>query len=205
MRRSTWPTLVLSVLFGATGPSCGDSGSGDDSGVNVYTGFPAEKKLSSFDDEDAKAACRSLSAGTRDLIADSELLRASCVAWAIDGTAQVNADKTEVTLDVAACNSAARQCQANPESAGIDEQEEEDDCDSAVANAQIMQCEATVSEYEACVSKILEQAKQGLASTTCENAETLIETDGAAIRPAPEKIPECKIFQDKCPTVKVAI
>ena len=202
-------TLLISVLLGSANVSCNsdkapDDGSGAGTTI-ITTGLPADKKLSSFDDEDARAACESLSAGVGQLVSKTELLRAQCAAEAINKTAKINADQTQVTIDLAECNAALQQCQANPASFGLEPIVDGDDCDKAVANAQIKQCEATVAEYEACVRKILEQAKQGINSTKCENAETLLETDGRPTKPDAEQIAECIAFHDKCPSVNVDI
>lgn len=209
MGTRVWTSLLSSVLLGSAGTHCtSDNPSGDGNGAGastITTGLPADKKLSSFDNEDAQAACKSLSDGVSELISPSELQRARCAAEAINDTAKVNADKTQVTIDLAECNSVAQQCQANPASFGLEPITDEDDCDKAVANAQIMQCEATVAEYEACVRKILEQAKQGINGTKCENAETLIKTDGRPTKPDPDRIAECIAFHEKCPLVRVEI
>lgn len=209
MSQRAWNTLLVSVLLGSASVRCSsDKPSGDGTGAGasiITTGLPGDKKLSSFDDEDARAACQSLSDGVSQLVSKSELLRAQCAAEAINKTAKVNTQKTQVTIDLAECNGVLQQCQANPASFGLQPIVDADDCNKAVANTQIMQCQATVAEYEACVRKILEQAKQGITSTKCENAKTLLESDGRPTKPDPDAIAECVWFHDKCPSVNVDI
>jgi hypothetical protein len=207
MSQRAWNTLLISVLLGSSGAHCGSdnpSTDGTGAGANlITTGLPADKKLSSFDNDDARAACESLSAGVSDLVSNTELRRAQCAAEAINKTAKVDTAKMQVTIDLAECNSVLQQCQADPASFGLEPIVDGDDCDKAVANTQIKQCEATVAEYEACMRKIFEQAKQGINNTKCENAETLIKTDGRPTQPDPDHIAECVAFHEKCPSVNV--
>jgi hypothetical protein len=196
------PALV-SVLLGLTVTHCGDDEKS--SAVTVSTGLPSAQKLSSFDDEDAKAACEALNEGAAEIISDAELIRSQCASLAIRRTAKVNSAQTQVTLDIAQCETAARECETAPVSYGISAQSgrDESDCDDATANQQVLACEATVSEYEACVSKVLGQAKQTLANIACANGRALLESDGAETKLDPQRFEECKLFLDKCPDVRI--
>jgi hypothetical protein len=201
MYKSRLGTLVpyLLVLSAACG---GDAAASE---PTVSTGLPANEKLSSFDDNDAKAACEALNQGATRIITDEELLRAQCASRAIGATVTLNADKTEVKVDVTKCATLVKSCEEDPVSYGLEDGGERDeaDCSDASANKQVMSCDATVAQYEACMSKLLGQAKQTLANITCDNGKALIESDGAETKLDPQQIAECKTFLDKCPDVKI--
>ena len=175
--------------------------------VYVSTGLPRDAMLSSFNDDDAKVACQALNNGAIELISDRELVRAQCASRAISASAKVNAEKTEVTLDLTKCAELTKSCQSDPVSYGVMAQggREESDCSSASANEHIKQCEATVAEYEACISKLLDQAKRTLAKTECDNGGELLANDGAATKIDTKSVPECKAFLDKCPDIQITI
>jgi hypothetical protein len=196
------PALVC-LLLGLTCTRCGDDD--ERSAVTVSTGLPSQQKLSAFDDEDAKAACEALNDGASEIISDAELVRSQCASLAIRTTAKVNSEQTQVTLDIAKCDSAAKECESSPIVYGISAEggRDDNDCEDATANAQILACEATVSEYEACVSKILAHAKQTLANITCANGRALLEGDDTDSKLDPQKIAECKLFLSKCPDVRI--
>jgi hypothetical protein len=211
MRDRCRSLLLIPILFGLTHARCGDSAPGSETGAgaSIITGLPPEQQLSDFDDADAKTACEALLEGTSTLISDAELLRSQCAAKAVNSTAKVDITKSQVTLDIDKCQTAADSCQANPAKFGLDPKAARDsshsDCDKAVANQQVMSCKATVAQYEACMNKIIAQAKQALASVTCANGAALIVSDGAEIKPNPQSIAECKLFQEQCPTVQITV
>jgi len=197
------PTLLLPLLLGLASTHCGDDDTS--SAVTVSTGLPSQQKLSAFDDADAKAACQALNAGALEIISDAELIRSQCASFAIRTTAKVNSERTQITLDIAKCEAVARECENKPVQYGIKAEDARDasDCDDATANPQVLACDATVSEYEACLSRVLNQAKQTLESIACANGQVLLESDGAETKLDPQRFEECKLFLDKCPDVRI--
>ena len=196
-------SLLIPLLLGLACTRCADDDT--NSAVRVSTGLPSEQKLSTFDDEDAQAACEALNQGASEVISDGELIRSQCASLAIRTTAKVNSEQTQITLDIAKCETAARECQDAPIQYGIKagDGRDEGDCDDATANQQVLACDATVSEYEACVSKVLDQAKQTLATISCANGKALLESDGAETKLDPQRFAECRLFLDKCPDVRI--
>jgi hypothetical protein len=196
-------TVLVHLLLALACTHCG----GDDTTPpgSVSTGLPSQQKLSAFDDEDAKAACEALNDSALVIISDSELIRSQCAALAIGTTAKVNTEKTQITLDIATCEMAAKQCESEPAKFDITAAggRDESDCEDATANEQVMSCDATVSEYEACVSRVLRQAKQALANISCANGKVLLESDGAETKLDPQSFAECKLFSGKCPNVRI--
>jgi hypothetical protein len=194
---------LLTVLLGLTVTHCGDDDKSSE--VTVSTGLPSAQRLSAFDDDDAKAACEALNDGATEIISDAELIRSQCASLAIRRTAKVNSEQTQITLDIAKCETAASECETAPVTYGITAEggRDENDCDDATANQQVLACEATVSEYEACVSKVLGQAKQTLANISCANGRALLESDGAETKLDPQRFAECKLFLEKCPDVRI--
>jgi hypothetical protein len=173
--------------------------------VSVDTGLPQTLKLSELDDDDAKAACEALNQGALQVISDRELVRSQCASYAINETSELNSAKTEASVDVAMCNKLADSCMADPErySVAAESGRGENDCSKAVASRAVQGCQATVAEYEACLSKVIGQTKQALAIVTCGNGKSLIESDGAATKLEPLRFAECKLFLDKCPDVRI--
>ena len=205
MYERRWSALLLPLLITLTN-ACSD----DDPavpGANVSTGLPTDSKLSSFDDAAAKTACQALNDGASELISDRELVRAQCASRAIGALAKPNQDKTAITLDLALCAMLSTSCESDPVSYGVMAESGSDqaDCSDATANDQVMHCDATVAEYEACISKLLDKAKSTLAKISCDNAKELLEGDGAATKLDPKSVPECKTFLDQCPDVQIAI
>jgi hypothetical protein len=202
MHANRWYTVLVPLLLGLAGAHCGDDDRAEP--VSVSTGLPRELKLSDFDDEDARAACEALNDGAAAIISDSELIRSQCASLAIKTTAKVNSAKTQITLEISECETAAKQCERTPVKYGITAQggRDQEDCDEAVANQYVMACEATVGEYEACVSKVLGRAKETLASISCANGKALLQSDGET-ELDPLGFEECKLFLDKCPDVRI--
>lgn len=201
-RRSPGPMLVpLLLALGCA--HCADDDKS--SAVTVSTGLPSQQKLSAFDDDDAKAACEALNDSATEIISDAELIRSQCASVAIRTTAKVNSEQTQVTLDIAKCETTAKACEAAPIKYGITAEggRDDTDCDDATANQQILACEATVSEYEGCVGKVLLQAQQSLAKISCANGKALLESDGAETKLDPQRFAECKLFLGKCPDVRI--
>jgi hypothetical protein len=205
--RRRFSSLAALCLGLAAACSDTDEPSDDSAGANVYTGLPMEQTLASFDDDDAKAACEAIHVAAVELIPDRELVRSQCAAHAINSTRDYDREKGQVSVDVAMCDAFAAKCEADPASYSVTTEDArgDGDCSRAVANQHIQSCEATVAEYEACLSKILDQTKRALASITCENGKALSESDGAELRIEPEKIEACKLFLDECPDVQVAV
>lgn len=197
------PTRLL--LAFTLGLACTHCGAADSAEATVSTGLPSEQRLSSFDDKDAKAACEALNDGANVIISDAELIRSQCASLAIRTTAKVNSERTQITLDIADCEAAAKACESKPIQYGITSEDGRDtnDCADATANRQVLACDATVSEYEACVSKVLAQAKNALAQISCANGQALLLGNDAVIEP--QQIAECKLFLEKCPDVHVAV
>jgi hypothetical protein len=200
-----WTTLLFPLLLGAS-TACSDDVASDP-GAHVTTGLPANEKFSSFDDDDAKAACQALNDGASELISERELIRAQCAAAAIGATLQVNEARTEVSVDIAKCDELTKSCESDPASYGVmgGEARYDSDCSDTVANDRVLNCDATVADYEACISKVLDRAKQALVKTSCANSKELIESDGAATQVDPMSIPECKTFLGQCPDIQIAV
>ena len=198
-RRQTGLTALFAAVIGL---SCGADTT---AATGVSTGLPSQQRLSSFDDADAKTACEALNEGATTIISDRELIRSQCAALAIRTSAKLDREAAQFTLDVASCERAARDCEAKPTTFGITAEggRDQDDCDKARANAQVQACEATVSEYEACVSQVLSEAKRTLANVSCANGRALLENDGRETKLDPGSITACEPFLSKCPDVQI--
>lgn len=200
-----WTALLFPLLLTTT-TACSDDAASEPA-AHVSTGLSVDEKFSSFDDDDAKAACQALNDSASALISERELIRAQCASTAIGATLEVNEAQTEVSIDIAKCDELTKSCESDPASYGVMDGEAryDSDCSDTVANERVMQCDATVADYEACISKVLDQAKQALAKTSCANSKELIESDGAATQVDPMRIPECKAFLTQCPDIQVAV
>jgi hypothetical protein len=201
--------LTLCALTACGGGDAAAGGSGGGAGGSqetLRTGLPPERLLSSFNDADARQACQSLSDGAARVIPAEELVRAECATHAIEDTAVLNDEQTAITINIADCEALATACQANPESVNIYASNgvADEDCSGAVAGVNIQRCDATVAEYESCVSALLYSAKETLAGLSCANARMYIESESQADLDA-QDLPACRSFLSKCQHVELNV
>jgi hypothetical protein len=200
MRSTDLALALASLLLTACGGSDGGSGG------TVDTGLPENQKLSSLNDADVQKACTSWSASFSATFSASELQRVQCTADALAASAPSQAD--QATLDVDKCNTLVAACvkqvASNQDSTLSAELVDENECKSSQADDSLKACDATVAEYEACASAVIDEIKQRLSQVQCsagatldDNAETgLLDFDVS-------DLPACKTFRTKCPDVQL--
>jgi len=194
---------VLACLIACiSGVACG----GDDDGggsPRVTTGLPPSQKFSEFDEADARKACDGLADAFADLLSESELERIACTAHAVGQSVSMSGQ-----ADVAGCKAMLAACM-NGEDIGQDQGEldfgpAQADCDDVEVSAEFEACDATVGEYERCVSGYASAFKSRLNSLTCdalEDPEKLQETLSQNVDP--EDLPECEAFSSKCSDIEL--
>ncbi|MEY4577355.1 MAG: hypothetical protein RL701_2058 [Pseudomonadota bacterium] len=188
MHDTRWRTIFWLLCLAAC------SSSDDDADVAISTGLPASQQLSTLDDHAVQDACRSIQTGIMDLISTSELTRAECASNAI-------ADAS--TGAVAECEQQTAACAADPKAHGVTPAtlaEAQEGCSSASADT-LAGCEATVSEYEACVNRLVLALRDRLHQVTCQVAANRAQSGAFAAT----SIPECKTFLTQCPDAKLGV
>jgi len=192
-----WGTLVWAVGLGLAA-ACGDD---NDGGGGVRTGLPVDQKLSTLDDEGAQAACHTMFDAMATAMPASDVLRAQCTAASIVANATLT--DGELTVNIATCKSQADACVQDPTKYGVDEEEAAGDrtaCDSLKAETTLKSCEASVGEYEACLTQLVGALRQRIAMFTCDNAKSLAQSEMEGSVDL-DNIPECQTFTSKCPDV----
>lgn len=174
--------LALAATLVPTALACsgGDSTTGTSS--NASTGLPKDKKLSAITDAEAQAAC---AAASRPFSA-SEEKNISCntggtIAAAFSG-AKTDADAQK------ACPSAYDECAAKPYTPDVN------DCTKEKVPANFKNCDALVSDYDACYAEQITALRSTFASASYCGSIKLTQADekqGAA----------CAALEQKCPDI----
>jgi hypothetical protein len=195
-------TLVTALLCIALSAviACGD----DDDGAAISTGLPKSSKLSSLDDADAQKACEGVAKSFSSAISPSEVERVSCTLTAI--SLSVDASGDEPSGDVAGCKELTAMCVKGDEISDdpvvIDIGPDGDSCEDASVDSDIAGCDATVAEYERCISSFVAAYKKKLAAISCNglaDLEQLQEDLNEEL--VPSDLPGCDAFITKCPDV----
>ncbi len=175
--------LALAATLVPTALACsgGDSTTGTSS--NASTGLPKDKKLSAITDAEAQAAC---AAASRPFSA-SEEKNISCntggMIAVVSSDAHTDADAQKV------CQSAYDECAAKPYTPDVN------DCTKVPAN--FKNCDALVSDYDACYAEHITALRSTFASASyCGSFKFTQAADlGAALGPA------CAALVQKCPDI----
>jgi hypothetical protein len=184
--------------------ACGDD---NDNSGGVSTGLPKNAALSSLGDADARQACMNVSQSFSSAFSTTERKQVSCTLTAI--VLSVTESAGSVTGDIAGCKELTGMCMkgeeisADPISLEGDFADEED-CESASVQTEIASCDATVGEYEACMTAILGSMRQRVAAISCDglsNPTQLQEEAGQELEPA--DLAGCNAFVTKCPDVSL--
>lgn len=192
--------LIWCVLALCGAAACG----GDDDANGIVTGLPAEQKLSTLTDADAKKACQSVNNGASAVITPTALARAICVPIGVE--AAVTYSNGAASVDLGKCQQVVDTCvsSGDEEDDEVVEIDEDDDCDQASAS-DLEGCEATVGEYEACINLMLSEVQRRLAELTCQNAEKLSSESYSNDELDPSQIPQCQTIMTKCPDTSLGI
>lgn len=108
-------------------------------GVPFASGVPGDKKLSELSDADEKKLCDALGSYVEDLVSGGALVKTLCAVTALLGSAFFPGDNAMML-----CEMLYQECLAAPVMTTMTGM-----CDVKVE----MTCEATVAQYEACVSE----------------------------------------------------
>jgi hypothetical protein len=195
--------LISLVCIGcAVTVSCGD----DDDGGAISTGLPKAAKLSSLDDEDAQKACESVAESFSAAISSADVERAACTLTAISLSIETSDDGP--SGDVAGCKELAAMCVKGDEISDdpvvIEIGPDGESCEDASVDSEIAACEATVADYERCISAFVNAYKQRLAAVSCNglaDLEKLREDLNEQVRPS--ALAACDAFVTKCPDVSL--
>jgi hypothetical protein len=167
---------TVTAILGA----CGGKAASNGEGGGVHTGLPGQKSLASLTPAEEEQLCRTTFDAMVATTSDPEMRRGLCVAFggSLAGSKE-------------ACEVVAVQC--DEEDTETDESSEDVECDTG----RLAGCEATVSEYEACQSEILEWLNS-LRDTTCDDIQwsTSNTPEGTA-----DVMPACAALEEKCPSL----
>ena len=192
-----WLVVLASQL------SCSDSSDGG--GASISTGLPSTNKLSSLDEDDAEKICVSVARGFNNFLTSSEKQTIACTALAIP----LSYDEKAGTGDVAKCKQLVDRCMNGEkisEEKGLDLEElkDEEECEEPGANDNILSCEATVGDLEACAGALLDEYASRFRLINCDNLAD-IENTKKKVQAGidPEKIPACKTIATDCPEIEL--
>jgi hypothetical protein len=182
--------------------ACGD----DDDGAAISTGLPKAAKLSSLDDEDAQRACESVAESFSAAISSADVERAACTLTAI--SLSIAASDEEPSGDVAGCKELAAMCVKGEEISDdpvmIELGPDGESCEDARVDAEIAGCDATVADYERCISAFVSAYKRRLAAVSCSglaDVEKLREDLSEPVRRS--ALAACDALVTKCPDVSL--
>jgi hypothetical protein len=184
--------------------ACGDD---HDNSGGVSTGLPKNAALSSLDGADARRACMNVSQSFSSAFSTTELKQVSCTLTAM--SLSVTESAGGVTGDVAGCKELTGMCMKGEDIAADPvpfdaDFADENDCEAASVQTEIASCEATVGEYEACMTAILGSLRQRVAAISCDglsNPAKFQEEAGQDLEPA--DLAGCDAFLTKCPDVSL--
>jgi hypothetical protein len=174
--------LALAATLVPTALACsgGDSTTGTSS--TASTGLPKEKKLSAITDAEAQAAC---AAATRPFSA-SEEKNFSCNTGGVFAVALSGA-KTDADAQKA-CKAAFDECIAKPYTPDVN------DCTKEKVPTNFKNCDALVSEYDACYAEQIAALRSTFASASYCSSIKLGQADE---KPGPA----CAALEQKCPDI----
>jgi hypothetical protein len=183
-------SVMRRVLLVGLGLGLGCGGDGD--GAGASSGVTPSAQLGKLDTTQARQLCEWASSQV-DESSFEPTKQQACTLFGIS-----------FTDNPTDCRAFADACvQAPDENDGISEEEEEeleeeeDDCATAMVDAELMGCTATVSEYEACVRAAVDAIERVFASLSCEQAG-MSDLEGDVAAQEPEA---CKALEAKCPDV----
>jgi hypothetical protein len=196
----------LFAMFAAGG--CGDDDSRNPSGGGVVTGLPRTDKLSSLSDADSMQTCSKTTTALNSLLTKPEIKRLTCDGVAVESIvedAQGNVDSSDIPM----CKKLSSECLSSAEIKDGDlvlELADEEDCEDTTTEDMFGECEATVADYENCMSRVMKELRIRFLSLTCDVLtdvskidETLngdVDVSGA---------PECQAIKTKCPEIDLII
>jgi hypothetical protein len=214
--------VLFACLTFATVAACGDDDGGgdkpmkddddknDDGGGNteVDTGLDETDTLASLNDDEAQQACVRTAQAANTALSDTRLKEIACSLFAITSIVQKNAGKMTAS-DVSMCEKVTQDC---VDGKVIEGQQvpstvvtEESMCDGVTAEGSFGDCEATVADFESCMSRRVTEIRKRLNAITCdalkdvaafdEFLETSVDLSNA---------PECKGLATKCPDIDLS-
>lgn len=191
----------VAILFAVLGSACG----GDDDGPPpISSGLPDGQKLSQLEPADAASVCQAVVDGANEYFPRREIDRVNCTLSAVLLSLGSESGSAGPKLDLDKCEDLTSRCLAGEKldegSASIDlESIRSAECDDPTASARISECEATVGDYEMCVTAFFSTVSEVLHSFTCElfmdakAAQRQLESFGAA-----SDREECKALNAQC-------
>jgi hypothetical protein len=182
--------------------ACGD----DEDGAVISTGLPKNAQLSSLDDEDAQKACEGVAKSFGEAISSADVERAACTLTAI--SLSIEASDDGPSGDVAGCKELSAMCiegdEISDDPVVIEIGPDGDSCEDASVGAEIADCDATVADYERCISAFVGAYKRRLAAISCNGLTDLAKLQeelNESVRPS--DLPACDAFVTKCPDVSL--
>jgi hypothetical protein len=176
--------LLAGVCMGL---GCG----GDGDGAGARSGVTPSAQLGKLDATQARQLCE---------WASSQVNESSFEPTEQQACTLVGVSFTETPEECRALADACVQAPAEEDDGAPEEdeeQEEGDDCASAMVDAELMGCTATVAEYEACVRAAVDAIQDLFASLSCDQAG-MTDFEAEAADQEPEA---CKKLELKCPEV----
>lgn len=173
---------------GASG-AAGTSGSGGTGGtIPVNTGLAPSKVLSSITAAEGQTLCNSLVQSTQSVFGNGQLQRFTCTISALPTSIRENASGMP-ELDRAACEQSVSSCVAEEGTTTV-----ENNCAEADLSTAFADCEATVSELQACLGASLAQMRALIQQVTCSAPLSQLMSGSGFEEPV-----ACDAFDMKCP------
>jgi hypothetical protein len=196
----------LFAMFAAGG--CGDDDNGSAGGGGVVTGLPRSDKLSSLSDQDSMQACTKTTTALNSLLTKPEIKRLTCDGVAVESIvedAQGDVDSSDIPM----CKKLSSECQSSGEIKDEDlvlELADEADCDGTKTEDMFGECEATVADYESCMSRVMKELRTRFLSLTCDVLSDVSKIDETLNGDVDvSDAPECQAIKTKCPDVDLVI
>jgi hypothetical protein len=108
----------------------------------------------------------------------------------------------QLSVNTGACQNMTDACVQEPAKYGVDAEDlgDSSSCEGITAEATLKGCEASVGEYEQCLTQLVQVLRERVAKITCARAEELAQEDeGLDLG----NIAQCQSFTSKCPDVQL--
>jgi len=186
----------------------GCAGGEDDAPAAAESGVPGDTRLADLSEADAVRVCTALSERLGALVSPADYRSAACVAQAWPLSASISNITGELELDVAKCDELAAKCEAKGGALGENEPAQglgEDlvdlaRCSEPAPGLDLVPCEATVGQLEACSRAFTAELDRRLPLLVCESLrdpEAVAQADGVGLEP--ESLEGCEALAQSCP------
>lgn len=198
MRNGWFALAVVSLCL----PACGD----DDGGNQVSSGLPANEPLSSLDASESEKLCSAFGDAIDEALTDTERERITCTALALPLSVTESASG-EPQGDPAQCRTLVNRClkgeKISDEMVDFAFDDIEVDC-SRITSTSLDACDATVREFESCMSAIVDTYEQSFELIDCQQLADIDELMKQLAERDTEvsSLPACSSLFDKCPELE---